>query len=454
MSSLSADPSATGSLDGLAAVYAHRIVAALPLNWAQRISMHDARGQVCWQSAGVWGPADLDAVRLALERFVGNSAPARADHELPEQRTAVLLRAADTANIFRGFVMLVMDNRRLRGKGKAVNDLPVPVQRAANEWAMRLAAAPTVYPHVDVATAELTAAQAERLIAFGPTVEEPEVEKFFARLRAFPVALVAQSLAPLQRGMRIRRYEVFLREAAKMLADAAPVSLLRAADDRGLGTVLDRRVAGALIVWLAGRNSVFTEEPAQFSVNLSASSLADPNFLRFVELCITKSGIPPSLLAFEADQSFWRKDRVCLQRVSRGLETLGAGLVIDNVTLNDELADLLSLSAVRLAKIDRRLTQDLAAHRANQMRVAGMAQIARVAGILTVAKQVEVPAEQALLRALGVDFVQGLAAAAPVPLDELDRQRAEQLVIDDDVRDPATAPTIENAAARATAPPA
>ncbi len=335
MSSLSADPSATGSLDGLAAVYAHRIAAALPLNWARRISMHDARGQVCWQSAGVWGPADLDAIRLALERFVGNSAPARADHELPEQRTAVLLRAADTANVFRGFVMLVMDNRRLRGKGKAVNDLPVPVQRAAHEWAMRLAAAPTVYPQVDVATAELSAAQAERLIAFGPTGEEPEVERFFARLRAFPVALVAQSLAPLQRGMRIRRYEVFLREAASMLADTAPVSLLRAADDRGLGTVLDRRVAGALIVWLAGRSDIFADEPAQFSVNLSASSLADPNFLRFIELCLTKAALPPALLAFETDQSFWRKDRICLQRLSRGLETLGAGLVIDNVTLVD-----------------------------------------------------------------------------------------------------------------------
>jgi EAL domain-containing protein (putative c-di-GMP-specific phosphodiesterase class I) len=347
--------------------------------------------------------------------------------------------------------MLVMDNRRLRGKGKAVNDLPVPVQRAAHEWAMRLAAAPTVYPHVDAASAEISAAQAERLIAFGPTAEEPEVEKFFARLRAFPVALVAQSLAPLQRGMRIRRYEVFLREAASMLPDAAPVSLLRAADDRGLGTVLDRRVTGALIVWLAGRKSVFNDEPAQFSVNLSASSLADPNFLRFVELCLTKSGISPSLLAFEADQTFWRKDRVCLQRVSRGLETLGAGLVMDNVTLNDELADLLSLPAVRLAKIDRRLTQDLAVHRANQMRVAGMAQIARVAGILTVAKQVEAPAEQALLRALGVDFVQGHASAAPVPLDELDRQRAEQLVVDDDVRERGSAAPAETHAARAAA---
>jgi EAL domain-containing protein (putative c-di-GMP-specific phosphodiesterase class I) len=130
-------------------------------------------------------------------------------------------------------------------------------------------------------------------------------------------------------------------------------------------------------------------------------------------------------------------------------------LVIDNVTLHDELADVLSLPGVRLAKIDRRLTLDLANHRANQMRVAGMAQIARVAGILTVAKQVEAPAEQALLRALGVDFVQGHAAAAPVPLDELDRQRAKALVIDDAVREPVgmSASAAESNAARAARVP-
>ncbi|HTW73698.1 MAG TPA: EAL domain-containing protein [Steroidobacteraceae bacterium] len=437
MSTLPVDLSSQGTLDGLAGIYAQRIAAALPLNWAQRISMHDSRGGVCWQSAGVWGPADLDAVRIALERFVGNAAPARADHELPEQRTAVLLRAADAGNVFRGFVMLIMDNRRLRGKGKSVNDLPLPVQRAVHEWATRLAAAPTVYPHGEGGS-ELTATQAERLIAHGPSVEEPEVEKFFGRLRAFPVALVAQPLKPLQRGMRIRRYEVFLREGNGTPSDTAPLSLLRAADDRGLGTVLDRRVAGALIVWLAERAAIFADEPAQFSVNLSSSSLADPNFLRFIELCISKAGISPALLAFETDQSFWRKDRLCLQRLSRGIEAMGAGLIVDNGILSDEIAELLSLPGVRLAKIDRRLTQGLADHRANQMRVAGLAQIARVAGVLTVAKQVEAPAEQDLLRALGVDFIQGHASSVPVPLNALDRLREELLVVDADVRDAVT----------------
>lgn len=432
---MAAVASTLASLDELAGICAQRITAALPLMWTRRVSLHDSRGRVHWQSADVWGPAERDAVRLALEQFVGHSAPTRADHELSDQRTAVLLRAADIENVFRGFVMLVVDNRQLRGTVKSAHGLPVSVQRAAHDWGVRLAAAPTAQPPTEEAlTSDLSPAQVDRLLAYGPTVDEPQADEFFARLRAFPIALVAQPLTALQRGMRIRRYEVLLREAASTLSDTAPLTLLREADDKGLGAVLDRRVAGALVVWLAKRGAIFADEPAQFSVNLSASSLADPNFLRFVELCIAKARIPPALMAFEVEQSLWRSDKGHLERLSHGIEAIGAGLVIDNCTLDDECAELLSLPAVRLAKIDRRLTRDLDMSKVAQMRVAGIAQIARVGGVYTVAKQVELLQEQDLLRALGVDFVQGHATAVPTPLDGLDLQRAERLIIDAGVR--------------------
>jgi hypothetical protein len=149
----------TLALEELAGTYAQRITAALPLRWAQRLSMHDNRGNVCWQSTGVWGPAERDAVRLAVERFGGNSAPARADHELPEHRTAVLLRASDATNVFRGFIMLVVDSRRLKGKGQAFFDLPVPVQRAAHDWAARLASTQAAQRQEELASRELSPAQ-------------------------------------------------------------------------------------------------------------------------------------------------------------------------------------------------------------------------------------------------------------------------------------------------------
>ncbi len=425
---------ATSALEELAGTYAQRITAALPLRWAQRLSMHDNRGNVCWQSAGVWGPAERDAVRLAVERFGGNSAPARADHELPEQRTAVLLRASDTSNVFRGFIMLVVDSRRLKGKGQAFFDLPVPVQRAAHDWAARLASTHAFHRSNDAAARELSPAQVERLVAYGPAVDEPQMDAVFTRLRSFQVALVAQSLTPLQRGMRVRRFEVFLREAASN-GETAPVSLLREADLNGLGTVLDRRVAGALIVWLSKRSSMFADEPEQFSVNLSASSLSDPNFLRFVELCTAKSGIAPSLIAFEVDQAFWRKDRASVERLCRGIDALGAGIVIDNASLHEETPELLSLPGVRLVKFDRALSAQLADSKAAQMRIAGLAQIARIAGVHTVAKRIERAEEQEQLRALGVDFMQGHATAVPTALETLDRQREEQLIVDEGVAD-------------------
>jgi EAL domain-containing protein (putative c-di-GMP-specific phosphodiesterase class I) len=463
------------SLDRLAGVFGQRINAALPLMWARRMSMHDARGNVHWQSTDVWSPAERDAVRLALERFVGSSAPSRADQELPEQRTAVLLRAADRNNTFRGFVMMVVDNRRLRGKGQSVLDLPVPVQRAVAEWAVRLASASHVRPSGPRPEPELTDTQVQKILAGqaieaaqgapadlaaplerAPVeslpVEEPALDDYLAKLREFAVELVAQPLTPLQQGLRIRRFEVLLREGnGSNAGDGAPVHLLRGAEERGLGAVIDRRVFAALLGALAAQGAAFSDRPAQFSLNISASSLRDPNLPRFLELCIARAGARAELLAFEIDQALWRPERARIERLGEVLNALGAGLVIDNCTLHEETAELLGIPGVRLAKIDRRLTQDLAASRVAQMRVAGLAQIGRVAGVHVVAKQVELAAEQELLRALGVDFLQGFATATPQPLEELVLRLSSEDLVDENVREEFSALAASDATDPATA---
>jgi hypothetical protein len=145
------------SIHGFASTYAHRITAALPLIAAHRVSMYDARGQLCWQSTEDCCCAgdrqvESDVVRFALEKLGYAGAKRRTDYELPGQRTAVLLRAADGDNVLRGFVMLVIDNRRLRGHGQQVRDLPAPVQRALRDWAQRLASSAAALPIADLAT--------------------------------------------------------------------------------------------------------------------------------------------------------------------------------------------------------------------------------------------------------------------------------------------------------------
>ena len=422
-----------------AAAFAQRITAALPLVASKRVSMHDNRGRVHWQSTEVWSPEEHEAVRLALEQFAGPSAPARASLELPAQRTALLLRASDRTNGFRGFVMMVVDNRQLRGRGTSIRDLPVPVQRAVHEWAMTLDGGGNgVSPGAEANAAELSPVETHQLLVSGPGVEDAEVDAYFSRLRAFPVSLVAQPLVPLQTGIRIKRYEVLLRDAGLTSEDSAtggsaPVQLLQEADSRGFGAVLDRRAAGALLVWLAANRRLFVDEPSQFSLNLSATTLSDPNFLQFIELCLAKAQIPPQLLAFELDECLWFSARARVERFSNALHKLGAGLVIDNCTLQEASPDLMGLRAVSLVKVARSLTMGLANNRIAQMRVGALAQMARIAGAHTVAKRVDDSDEQHQLQALGVDFVQGRAAAIPLSLPDLAEQRASQVLVDPEV---------------------
>jgi hypothetical protein len=126
-------------VESLAHIFAQRVEAALPVMYARWMSLHDATGTLHWQSGEVPGPDERDGVRAALESFSGHAVPARVHYPLRNDRTAVLLRASDMLGVFTGFVMLVVDNRRLCGKGGSPRDLPLPVLRAVREWGMTLA---------------------------------------------------------------------------------------------------------------------------------------------------------------------------------------------------------------------------------------------------------------------------------------------------------------------------
>jgi hypothetical protein len=116
-----------------------RIVAALPLLWAKWVSLHDAAGRIYWHRGDVLGPPEREAMRVALDSFVGPGAPSRVNHPLQRDRTAVLLRTGDENHEFLGFIMLVVDDRWLKGNGTSAPDLPVPVVRAVREWGITLA---------------------------------------------------------------------------------------------------------------------------------------------------------------------------------------------------------------------------------------------------------------------------------------------------------------------------
>ena len=451
MSTSGATPTRAARRPTQACTCGQRIIASLPLLWAKWVSLHDATGRLHWSNGEVSSPSEHEAVRVALESFVGSAAPARVNHPLQRGRTAVLLRAADDTGFFLGFVMVVVEDRWLRAKGPAAPDLPVPVVRAVREWAVTLASAAYTAPGATEPTGSaasgLAAPQVAALLEPVPagTIEAGDAAagiaaasaEFRQRMQDFAMELHAQHLTPIQSGARIRRYEVLMRAAGAGSEAGAPEALIGCARHLGLSAVLDRRVVAEVLSWLNLRSEIWSGEPAQFSVNLASDSFRDQSFMQFLARSLEESRLPRALIAFEIEYEFCRSQPNFLLELALQLEQAGAGLVIDNFTLSDTSPELLLLPGLRLVKIDPRVTIELPGKRASQARVAAIAQMARVAGVHVVAKRIERAGEQGLLQALGVDFIQGYAASAPAPLSGFDAEREQRLIVDPSLDDEA-----------------
>ncbi len=402
--------------------------------WAKWVALYDAGGRLHWRTGDEQGLGEHEAVRVALENFVGGAAPARVNHPLQHGRAAVLLRAGDDTGAFRGFVMVVIERRWLRGKGAAAPDLPVPVMRAVREWGTILAGQSGADGNAPSGAALLDPQQVIALLEPTPEIADPlpptQMQQMAELLGNFPFALHAQPLSPIQVGTRVKRYEVLMRAAGAEPTESAPESLIQGAAEAGLSAMLDRRVIGELLPWLRARSNVWAGEPTQFSVNVAAQSLRDPQFVSFLIEQLERSELPRGLIAVEIEYAFCHRNAAFVAHLANHLERAGGGMVIDNFMVGELSPELLLLPGLRLIKIDPQVTGAVSQSRAAQVRVAACVQMARFSGVHVVAKRVEAEAHQSQLQALGVDFVQGFASAPPAALDNFDAAREKRMLVD------------------------
>jgi len=249
----------------------------------------------------------------------------------------------------------------------------------------------------------------------------PEIDRLHAALRRSPIALHVQRLVPLAKGSQLRRYEVLLRSKSDEAPDAAPHAMLKAAVDNGLGSMIDRRVVTELIGWLVHHPDVWQPNAAMFSVNLTTTALHDEHFIKFVGLCLAKSSLPKSMIAFEIDVPTATKLANRISEVAAALDRLGCPMVLDDFALRTECFDLLRLPGVRYIKLAPEITAKMRTDKLSQAAITAVVQMARVLGMHTVAKRTETSAEQEWLTALGVDFVQSYAMSPPAAIDSLSK---------------------------------
>jgi EAL domain-containing protein (putative c-di-GMP-specific phosphodiesterase class I) len=252
-----------------------------------------------------------------------------------------------------------------------------------------------------------------------PPSVSPQIDRLHAALRRSPISLHVQRLVPLTKGSQLRRYEVLLRSGSEDAPNAAPHAMLKAAVENGLGSMIDRRVVTELVAWLVRHPDVWQQHAVMFSVNLTTTALHDEHFIKFVGLCLAKSSLPKSMIAFEVDVATATRMAARLGEVAAALDRLGCPMVLDDFSLKTECFDLLRLPGVRYVKLAPEITHKMRTDKLAQASITAVVQMARVLGMHTVAKRMETAAEQEWLTALGVDFVQSHAMSPPASIDSL-----------------------------------
>lgn len=183
-------------------------------------------------------------------------------------------------------------------------------------------------------------------------------------------------------------------------------------DDKALATNMLIHACDALSKWrtsLRGQ-SVFVQ------VNLTSRDLADDHLLHLVEALISSHELPHRALRLELTEQAALRDVQRAVDVAKGLQDVGAGLVLDDFgSGHSSFMWLAELPADGL-KVDAELISNLDDPR---MRIIleAITLLAKRLGMKTTAEGVENISQLAVLRELNFDAAQGFALGRPMSFD-------------------------------------
>lgn len=449
------------------------------------ISIHNDECDVLWLSEGVLGPDEHSAALEAMGAFGLERQRQYADFDLGDGRSAAFFPARSPYGEVLGLAMVIADTKSLENGGGdrlgtadvrailqrlsvvlrptsvtqtqpivrpetlptnlVVTTLAGPVAPAAAEEA-RPAAVPAP-PAAAARDREMPSVEFSFDALLDPEAASTPASAVHTAARAAPfvvdtaadatlyvpqatvreVALHVQQLHKLRSGGRTRRFEVLLRARSHPEAEAMGDTVAQMLASQGTTSTMDRYITGELITWLAAHRGVWEREPASFSVNVALTTLTDDQFLSFVSNNLNEARVSPEIVGFEVPERALVDHRAFSERFVKRCEQLGCFIVLDDFTLHSEALPFLASPAVRLVKIDPKLTSAALKEKLPQAVVIAISQAAKVLGVHCVAKRVDSQVGRQWLSAIGIDFAQGFLLEKPQPLEDLappDRQAA------------------------------
>jgi diguanylate cyclase (GGDEF)-like protein len=162
------------------------------------------------------------------------------------------------------------------------------------------------------------------------------------------------------------------------------------------------------------------------AVNISAVQFAKSDLLDVVKRTLAETGLPPQRLELEITETALLEKEAGVLATLQQLERLGIAISLDDFGTGYSSLRYLTTFPIDKIKIDKSFTQNIT-HRADCAAVvASVLALGSGLDVATVAEGVETKQQFDILRASGVNYVQGYLFGAPVPAEEIDFKRCEE----------------------------
>jgi len=155
------------------------------------------------------------------------------------------------------------------------------------------------------------------------------------------------------------------------------------------------------------------------AINLSAVQFRTGKLFDVILCALVESGLPPERLEFEITESVLMKNTENNSVVLQQLKNIGVSIVLDDFGTGYSSLSYLTMFPFDKIKIDKSFTRGLTNRADCAAIVASVLTLARGLDITVTAEGVETEQQCELLRAAGVQHLQGYLLARPMPRTEL-----------------------------------
>jgi len=218
---------------------------------------------------------------------------------------------------------------------------------------------------------------------------------------------------------RICHVEVLLRMVDDDGSEILPMAFIPAAERYSIMPAIDSWVIEETLRVCGQYRVTRGELPCLFAINLSGASLKDPEFRRMLLSRLQGNPDIGPNLCFEITETAAIGNLSVVNEFIDAMRGFGCSFALDDFGSGLSSFTYLKNLKVDYLKIDGAFVRDIASNAIDYSMVDAVHRIGKQMGLKTVAEYVESEQTLALLRQIGVDYVQGNGVHAPEPLENL-----------------------------------